>query len=166
MSEKDTIFSGKIKQAGLFNFKDFYSFVYEWLEEDGYFVVEKQYSEKIAGDSKDIEIRWEARKKVSDYFRFTIKIDWRILGMKSVEAQKGDKKIKTNTGILEIKFTGVLERDHEGQWETNAFMKFLRGVYDRYIIRSRIEDYEGKLYDETQEIVDQCKAFLVLETKK
>ena len=45
-------------------------------------------------------------------------------------------------------------------------MKFLRGVYDRYIIRSRIEDYEGKLYEETQEVVEQCKAFLVLETKR
>ncbi len=166
MSEKDTIFSGKIKQAGLFSFKDLYSFMFEWLEEDGYNVIEKGYSEKIAGDSKDIEIKWEAKKKVSDYFRFVIKLDWRILGMKSIEAQKGDKKVKTNTGVLEIKFTGTLEKDYDGQWETNAFMKFLRGIYDRYIIRSRIQDYEGKLFGETQELIDQCKAFLVLETKR
>ena len=41
------------------------------------------HSEKVAGDAKDIDINWEAGKKVSDYFKFIIKMDWKILGMKN-----------------------------------------------------------------------------------
>lgn len=166
MAEKDTVFSSKLKQTGIFNFKDFYEFTYDWLTDENYTVIEKKYTEKISGDAKDIEIKWESIKQVSDYFQFVIKMHWRILGMKTVEAQKGDKKVKSNTGLLEIKFAGVLVKDYENRWETNAFMKFLRGIYDKYIIRGRIEDYEGKVYSEIQELINQCKAFLVLESKR
>jgi len=166
MPEKDTQSAGKIKQAGIFNFKDLYSFVYDWLIDEGYDVAEKTYSEKVAGDSKDIDVVWESTKKVSDYFKYLIKLDWKILGMKSVEVQREGKKVKTNSGVIEIKFKAVLIKDYEGRWEDRPLWKFLRGVYDRYIIRSRIEQYEDKLISETDDLITQCKAYLSIEGKK
>lgn len=166
MSEKDVIFQGKIKQSGIFTFKDFYSFSYDWLRDQGFDVSEKVYSEKVAGDSKDIDIEWEATKKVSDYFQFYVKLAWKILGMKSVEVQRDGKKIKTNSGVLEIKFKSVLVKDYESRWEDRPLWKFLRGVYDRYIVRSRIESYEDKLFGETDDLIAQLKAYLTIEGQK
>tara|TARA_Y100000310_G_C20215994_1_gene593553 strand:- start:134 stop:634 length:501 start_codon:yes stop_codon:yes gene_type:complete len=166
MPEKDTQFQGKIKQAGIFDFKDFYAFAYDWLNEEGYLVTEKTYSEKVAGDSKDIDVEWEANKKVSDYFKYQIKMSWKILGMKSVEIQRDNKKVKTNSGVIEIKFKAILIKDYEARWEDKPIWKFLRGVYDRYIIRSRIEQYEDKLVSEVDDLVTQCKAYLAIEGKK
>jgi len=141
MVEKDTIFKGKVKQRGIFNFKDIYNFLYDWLRDEGYDVYEKNYTEKVSGDSKQVEIRWEAEREISDYFRFQIKASWIILGMKSVEVEKEGKKIKMDSGYLEIKFEAVLLKDYENRWENQPFWKFLRGVYERYIVRTRIEDY-------------------------
>jgi hypothetical protein len=163
MPEKDNIYKGKIKQAGLFSFKDLYSFAYDYLLEEDYDLTEKSYTEKITGDSKQIELRWDAVKKVSDYFKFQIKMDWQILGMKEVEVEREGKKIKTNSGSIEIKFSAYLIKDHEARWEENAFFKFLRGVYDRFIIRQRVDKYEQKLIGETLDIINQCKSFLVIE---
>ena len=163
MSEKDQVFKGKIKQTGIFTFKDLYSFVYDWLKEEGYDVFERTYSEKIVGDSKNIEIAWEATREISDYFKFMIKINWQILGMKTVEVQKEDKKVKMESGALELKFAAILVKDYEDRWENQPFWKFLRGIYERYIVKSRIEDYQIKLLGEMEEIIAQCKSFLAIE---
>ncbi len=163
MAEKDKVIVGKIKQKAIFHFKDFYGFTYDWLVGEGYKVTEKVYSEEITGDSKKVEIEWEAKKKISDYFRFVIQVKWMILGLKSVEVQREGKKLKMNSGQVELKINGVLVKDYEHRWEDRPIWKFLRGVYDRYIVRSRIENYEDKLKDEVEEFIAQSKAFLVIE---
>jgi len=165
MAEKDIILKTKLKQEGIFNFQDFYSFCYEWLSNEGYNINEKTYGEKIAGESKEIKIEWEAKKKISDYFTFIIKIGWQIFGLKSIEVQREGKKIKTNSGLVELKFSAVLVKDYESRWEDKPIWKFLRGVYDRYIIRSRVDQYEDKVADETNELIAEAKAYLALEGK-
>ena len=165
MAEKDTIFKGKIKHSGIFNYSDLYLFCYTWLIDEDYLVTEKSYSEKVSPGGKVVEIRWEARKKISDYFRFIIKTNWRIIGMTDVEVQKEGKKIKMNKGTLEITFSAILEKDYEHRWENRPFIKFLRGVYDRYIIRGRIDQHEEKIFKEVDEFIAQVKAFLALEGK-
>ncbi len=163
MVEKDEVFSGKIKQTGIFDFKEFYRFCYVWLVDKGYFLIEKSYSEKMTASGKEVEIEWEALRKISDYFRFALKIRWRILGMKDVEVEKDGVKIGMNKGNPEIKLAAVLEKDYEHRWEINAITKFLRGLYDRYIIRGRIEQYEDKIFGDADEFLAQAKAFLALE---
>jgi len=60
----------------------------------------------------------------------------------------------------------VLERDYEHKWEATAFLRFLRGVYDRYIIKTTIEGYAEDLISDVNEMTNQLKAFLVLEAKR
>jgi len=163
MAERDTIFSGKIKHTGIFDYKEFYRFCYIWLVDQGYLLTEKTYSEKIQPNGKEVEIDWEARRKISDYFRFVIKAKWRILGMTTVEVEENGKKLKMNKGQTEIKVDAILEKDYEHRWENNAFTKFLRGLYDRYIIRGRIDYYEGRIFTEADEFIAQAKAFLAIE---
>lgn len=165
MAEKDTQFSGKLRQKGIFNFRDFYNFAHALLKEEGYRIQEKNYTEGIKGDSKKIEIRWVALKKVSDYFRYMIQVDWLVLNMKNVEVQKEGKKIKMNSGDIELRIKGILIKDYEHKWEDNPFFKILRGIYDRYIIRSRLEKYEDNVLDETEEFIAQCKSYLSIEGK-
>lgn len=166
MAEKDKVFAGKLKQKGIFDFKDLYSFTYDWLAGEDYKVTEKVYSEEITGDSKKIEIEWLCKRKISDYFQFVIKVNWMVLGLKNVEVQREGKKLKMNSGQVEIKMGGVLVKDYEHKWEDQAFWKFLRGIYDRYIIKSRVDDYEDRLKDEVEEFIAQTKAFLVIEGKR
>ncbi|MEK6848728.1 MAG: hypothetical protein AABX65_03800 [Nanoarchaeota archaeon] len=166
MAEQDRIYIEKVKYSGTFDFKELYRFCYDWLVDNGYLVSEKSYGEKVGSSGKDVEIEWEAKKKISDYFRFVITAKWRILGMTSVDVEKDGKKIGVNKGAFEITLRGLLEKDYEHRWENNAFTKFLRGVYDRYVIRARIDQYEGKIFFEVDELVAQIKSFLALEGKK
>lgn len=162
MSEKDTIYKGKVKHSGIFDFSELYRFCYVWLDDEGYDITEKTYSEKVKPNGKEVEVKWYAKRKISDYFRFVIKADWRILRMNDAEVQKDGVKLKMNKGDLEIKFSAVLEKDYEHRWENTAFLKFLRGVYNRYIIKGRIDAYEDKIFKEVDEYIAEVKSFLAL----
>lgn len=165
--ESDTIFSSKIKHSGIFNFSDFYKFCYDWLtDEAGFRMSEDSYSEKLSGDSKEIKIKWSGARKVTDYFKFGIKIEFHIIGLTKVEMNQDGKKISTNKGNIEAKIKGTLIRDYQGKFETTAFKKFLRSIYEKWIITSRIDEMEDKLVGDGEEFLSQAKAFLDLEGKK
>jgi len=165
MVEKDKLVEMKVKHSGVFDFKDVYGFVYTWFTDNEYQVEEKLYSEKSKGDQKELEVSWTVRRKVSDYFRFIIKADYRVLRMTNVDIMKDGVKVIMNKGDFEVKFQGILERDYENRWENTAFLRFLRGIYDRYIAKSTREGYEGQLIGDVQEIVSQTKAFLSLSAR-
>ena len=166
MAEKDKVLAEKVKHTGIFSFSELYEYLYDWFSDESYKIREKKYTEKILGDSKTIEIEWENEKKISDYFKFQIKLTWLITGLKKVEVKKEDQKVTMNSGTVEIKFSAMIIKDYENRWENQPFWKFLRGVYDRYIIRSRIDYYEDRVEDDLREIVAQTKAFLALESRK
>jgi len=166
MVEKSQLFSQIVKHVGFWNFKDLYNFCYEWLKDEAYIVAEEEYTEKITDRGKEIVIKWSAWRKISDYFKFVIRMEWHILGMQDVEVERGGKKEKINKGEVKITFKPTLERDYESRWEVNPWYKFFRGIYDKFIIKTTIDDYEDRLIDKTVEFIEQVKAFLVLETKK
>jgi hypothetical protein len=167
MSEKDKIFSSKIKYGGIFNFADFYQFCYEWLrDETGLLLSENKYSEKINGDSKNVEIEWNGHRDVTDYFRFEVRIFFRVLGLANIELAEGNRKIKTNKGNVEVNVTGDLVRDYEGKFEKTAFQKFLRGIYEKSVIHARIEQFQEKIITDCDEFLSQAKAYLDLVGKR
>ncbi len=167
MAEKDQIFSSKIKYEGIMSFKDFYKFCYDWLsEETELTVAETKYVERLKGDSKDIDVEWVGVRKVTDYFKFQVKVKFQVLKLKEVETTQGGVKIKTNQGSVEIKVTGTLIRDYEWKFETTAHKKVMRSIYEKWVIPSRIEQFEDKLISDCDEFLSQAKAYLDLEVKK
>mgnify|MGYP001558693426 CR=1 FL=1 len=167
MAEKDTVFSSKIKSTGMFSFKDFYKFCYDWLKSEvGLNISEDKYVEKLVGDAKEIEIEWTGTRKITDYFKFEIKTKFRINQLKNVEITQNGKKIKTNEGAVEVSVKGTLIRDYEGKFERDAIRKFLRSIYEKWVIHSRIDQMEDKLIADCDEFLAQAKAYLDLEGKR
>lgn len=164
---KDQVYSSKMKYGGIFNFKDFYNFCYQWLtEESGLSVEEEEYSEKLKGATKDIDIKWKGSAKVSDYFAFEVKVEFKILAMSEVEINDGGVKIKTNKGEVSVKVKGTLVKDYDGKFETSARMRMWRGIYEKWIINQRIGNFEDKLAGDCDNFIGQAKAFLDLEGQR
>ncbi len=167
MAEKETIFSSSMKYGGIFSFKDYYKFCYDWLaEETGLDLAEEEYVEKIKGDIKDIDIKWSGTREVTDYFKFEIKVEYEIRALKDVQITEGNKKVKTNDGQVKLKVKGNLIRDYEGKFETTAFNKFLRSIYEKWVITARINQFEEKLFGDCDDFLQQAKAYLALEGKR
>jgi len=86
--------------------------------------------------------------------------------MTDVEVEQDGKKIKTNKGEIKITVEAILEKDYEENWEKRAQWKFLRGIYDKYIMRTTNDNHEDWLKEDTLKFLEDLKAFLQLETKR
>lgn len=168
MAEEETVFSSKIKYDGIFSFKDFYKFCYDWLtEETGLSdFSEDKYSEKLLGDVKNIDIEWTAAKELSDYFKMKVKVKFVIIALSKVKIKKEGVQIDTNKGSVEIRMKGVLVKDYQGKFDMTGFRKFLRGIYEKYIISSTIDELKEKIASDSDEFLGQAKSYLDLEGRK
>lgn len=164
---KDKVFEGKVAQDSIFKFKDLYKFAYEWLVDEQYRVIEKNYKEKVTPDGKEIEFEWNATRKITDYFKFEIGLKWRLLRLQDVEITQNGEKRKMDKGSIEVKVTAFLERDYEGRWETSPFKKFMRGIYDTFLLgRTRIEAFQGKLFTDADSFIAQVKSYLTITGRR
>ncbi|MCX6746519.1 MAG: hypothetical protein NTU63_00085 [Candidatus Pacearchaeota archaeon] len=167
MTEKDKLFSSKIKYNGVLLFSEFYRFCYDWLiDETGLILSEDKYAEKLAGDSKNIDIEWNGFRNLTDYFRFEAKVNFKIIGLTNVEITQDNKKIKTNKGNVEMSIKGVLARDYKGKFERTAMQKFMRAIYEKWVIPARVEQFEEKIIKDCDDFLSQAKAYLDLEGKR
>ena len=86
--------------------------------------------------------------------------------MVNVEINKDGNKIKTNQGKIKITTQGNLLRDYKGKFETRPFYKFLRGIYEKWVITQRVIQFEQYLSGKCDEFAGQTKAYLDLEGKR
>ncbi len=168
VGEKEELFSSSIKHTGIFNFKEFYQFCFDWVTEQTGIgnLAETEYSEKVNGEAKDIDIVWKGSRKLTDYFKFEFEAKFKILGLKKAEIVRDGVKIKTNEGQVKLTAKGFLARDWQGQFEKNGMQKFFRSLYEKYIIQARVDQFEDVVIGKCDEFLSESKAFLDLEGRK
>lgn len=167
MAEKDVVIKEAIKYAGYGDFKNMYSYAHDWLKGEGYSVVEDSYTEKVKGNSKEIEVVWKAAKKITDYFKSELDIKWRILGMEDVEVEIDGKKKKMNKfAEVKIEAKGTLVHDYTNQWNKSATTNFFKSIYNKYVIPERTEKMKDKIEGDIQNFKEEMKALLELSGKK
>ncbi|MBI5804093.1 hypothetical protein HY450_02525 [Candidatus Pacearchaeota archaeon] len=166
MAEKKSIIKEKVEHSGLFDFPAFYSFAHSWFKESGYGVTEDKYAEKIEGNKRDISIEWKISRGISDYFKSEYKVKFEISGLTEVEVEIDGERKKMNKGKVSIDITGNLISDPEGKWESSPFYKFIRDVYNKFIIPARVERMESLVREDVVDFKEEIKSFLELSGKR
>lgn len=162
MSVSSNIAKQTIKKKGYWNYSELYGFCFSWLKDNGYGVKESEYVEKLSDFGKEIQLKWEGGRRVTDYFKFVIKVEWHILGMTDAVIERDGKQEKTNKGEIKLSISADLVKDYEDNWDKKPMVKFMRGIYDKYIIRTTIDNYGDVLKDDFKEYISQVKSFLEL----
>ncbi|MEK6934940.1 MAG: hypothetical protein AABW46_03610, partial [Nanoarchaeota archaeon] len=153
----------KVKDRAIFALEELYKALFRWFELHNYDFQEQEYrDDDMGGGRKHLELKWYAERKIDDYFKFVMEVNFLIVGLEDVEVEIEGVKHKSNKGDIEIRTRSYLLKDWQAKFEQTAMMKFLRDVYDKYIIRGRIEGYESDIYEETYKFLDEIKAFLNL----
>lgn len=148
--------------SGLFSVKDLHKEIREWFDKNKYIWVELQSSEYSKEDGKEIYMRVQPTKKISDYAKLAIKVEINMTEVKEVEAEKDDMKVKLNKGKVDIVLDGYLITDYENRWEQKAMYVFLRTIYDKFILRNQMEKFETVLKDQVEHLKSVIKAHLNL----
>jgi len=167
--QKDVIFdTTTVKYVGIFSFSELYAHCKKWImsEIDPNEFEEGNYSEKTPSSGKLIDITWTFKKKFTNYFAFTGSIKFRTVNMKKVEVERDGKKIQMDQGEVYVKIKGHLVRDYKNQFNDSKMRQKLRGIYNKWIIGSKVDKYEGKIIDLSERFLASTKEFLELEGKR
>lgn len=161
MAQRDYVAQAiKLKHKAIFNLDELYKLMYRWFDFNGYFQQETEYRDSDEEGGKHLEIRWYAEKKVDDYIKFAIEPSFIVIGLTKVEVEReGGIKAATNKGEVEIRFDAYIVKDYDDKW-TGPVSRLFREIYDRFIIKKRLEDYEALLQTELYKLIDNIKAFL------
>lgn len=166
MSEKDEIIKEKLEYGGLFKFSELYEQAHTWFNEEGYGVVEDKYAEKISGNSKEIDVEWKCTKQISDYFKIDSKVKFEIKNLVDVEVEVDGKKKKMQQGKVKIELKGNLIKDVASEWDKSPSWRFMRDVYNKYIVPQRIDSMEDKVKGDIKDFKDEMKEYLDLSGKR
>jgi len=166
MAEKIQILKEKLEHVGIFDFKAMYSYAHAWFADDEFGVTEERYVEKSKGDSRDLLIEWKVGKDFSDYFRIEYKVKYEIEGLKDVEVETDGQKQQTNQGKVVVDITGVLVMDKDGKWETSAFNRFMRDIYNKFVVPARVDSMKDKVFDKAKNFKEDLKSFLNLTARR
>ena len=148
----------RIRHIGILDTSEFYRWVKRWLEFNGYWrdTNEKYIETILPGGAKKIEFTWDCRKNKSTDVIYVITMTFIFVGLRDVEIQKDDKKIKLQRADFDIRMSAALERTGKQSY----FME----IYERFIIKKRIEEYKVDLYDKFYGLVEEIKEFLNVYT--
>jgi hypothetical protein len=168
MEEKINVAKMKTGGKGIFDMTEVYQNMKYWLDYQGYgdenkSFIEEKYVERIKGEARQIEIRWNAEKKINDYVTYSIGITFFVLGLQDVEIEKDGKKIGSQKGDVEIRFDVnlILDKDKNpgGEPKFKWKSKFFQKIYNEYIIKDRINSHAGDLYSKSYSLYNEVKTY-------
>ncbi len=159
MPERDYVDQDfKVSFTGLFDSERLYQQLYAWFKKHGFTWKEVDYKDVKEGGTRKVMIKWQADKPANDYILYRIETDLVLSGLADVLVGKKKK----SQGTVSLKFVAYLVADYEDEWKKGALLKFLREVYDKFVMGSRHAQFKNDLKEEVRNLVDEIKTYLQL----
>lgn len=143
----------QFRHSGVFDLDRLYSEISGWIGDHDYDFQEKEHSDKMKDKGKEIKYVFTGDKVVIDYINFHIEV---VIGLTEVNPVS-DNLIKGNAKIT---LHSRAELDYKNEWSQNAISDFFFKIYNNHIIKNKILEKTGVLYDETTELWDLIKDVL------
>lgn len=142
----------EIKKKGDVDLNVLYKKMIPWFEKNKYLFTEKELSNETKSDGQDQVLKWNGFRKIDDYFKFVIDVELWIYRWKGKRAE------------VTIRFKWDLEKDYRGKFRSR-YGEFMKNLYEKLIIREKIDKMEFKLAMEQAELVDIAKKILAMKRR-
>jgi len=148
----------QIRKRGVFDLDKLYQEMTNWFGKNKYDFNEDIHSDKKGDKGKEIIIVLSGEKKVTDYIKCNIKVNFFLKNINKV-SKASDNLEK---GSVKITLIAKLVLDYNKKWNKSSFSSFLFKIYNNYIIKKEIGKYKNKLYKEILNLQDVAKEILEL----
>ncbi|MCD4666707.1 hypothetical protein K8R47_02760 [archaeon] len=137
-----------INYKGTINLDKLYKNAKPWFDDRNYDFTEKEHTEKNKSYGNELTVKWVAEREVTGYFKFFIETS--IIG-KEINSLNGNYD-----GNFRIRVYTYLLIDHK-----NEFKKpFLFNIFNKTLMKPKIENYWGKLKEEQDEYISLLKELI------
>jgi len=155
-----------VKYKGVFDYEGLYKMMHSWIINKRFLFHETKYKDKVSTPfGNEIEIVWRSEKKVTEFVKEWIVIQFHMWDFSEVEVIKDGKNMKMAKTRMEIKFTAQIELDYNKKFDGSEFKHKLGQFYVKNIIWwdfqiRYINALEYSMYD----LHTKVKKFLNMDT--
>jgi hypothetical protein len=119
-----------IRYKGVFDYDGMYKMMHAWLISKRFLFQEDIYKDKVAtAFGNELEIKWSAEKKITEFIKEYIKIEFHLWDFSEVEIIKEGKKMKMAKARMEIKFFAQLELDYSKRFSDGSALSKKMGQF-------------------------------------
>jgi len=172
----------RIKHRDIFNMQQLYNLMHEWVKENQWMDTQDDfegdahesfyYDKTDLYGNKEIWIWWrlwqfsdgESVDTSNSFYRWRMDIDIHAVHMKETEIMHQGKKLKTDSGEVEIKIWAWIEMDYKGEWSKHPILKFFLDVFNLRIFESELDKHKHELYRVAFNFQNYIKKYLRLRT--
>jgi len=125
-----------VRYKGVFDFEGLYRMMHAWLINKRFLFHEKLYKDKVSTPfGNELEVKWEAEKKVTEYIREYITVYFHLWDFSEVEIIKDGKKMKMTKSRMEIYLDCELEMDYTKKFQDKGvFAEKLGEFYQNKVL--------------------------------
>ncbi|MDP3966515.1 MAG: hypothetical protein Q8Q04_03215 [archaeon] len=156
MGEKEKILEKSFSYEGIFLVKEVLNVIKQFAKDKGYSFEEASHTESVKKSGRNINLKQNLKKKVSDYIKVktTIELDFSELNDKLVENKK------YQVGKVKFTFEGALETDYEKRWESKPSFWLLRYFLEKYVYDSHLVGVKSETSSDVDYLIKTIKAYL------
>ena len=89
-----------------------------------------------------------------------------VKGLTDVEVEIDGERKRMNKGKISINMKGALVTDPKSKWDENNFNRFLRDIYNKYIIPGKIDHMKTLVREKIVAFKEELKAALELSGRR
>jgi hypothetical protein len=147
----------QITHHSFVNLLDLFAGLVGWLDAHKYVFYENKITEKDIGTGHEVESAYTGWREVNFYIKFHMSILIHARDIREVTLEDGTKTYWARTII---NYASWIEKNHSGRFKSTERGEMLRQLYDRYVIRDELSAFEGKLFYESVDLVNEIKSHL------
>ena len=158
----------KVVHKDVFNMEAIYFFLHEWMVENNWADPAEEkwpeilYLQREGAAGTELWIKWRFKKDRPDsLFKWELDMDWHVLGMKEVDAVVKGRKMKLNTGEVEIQFYPRLMENP--RFAKDDLYKRVKNFLLKRFMKKKKDKEETELYDEALRLQEAIKGYFRLD---
>ena len=161
MSEVKILSHGEgFEYKGLIDKDKLYKVIKDWLDKKGYDPWETEVKEIINKDSKDIFLKIEPTKHISDYAQIVLKIEIQLNNLKEKVVKRNNIRHKLQEGTANFTFSTRLKTDKEDRWHPGGLVFFLKILIEKYVVRSYMDKLIERSLADKDALIREIKSYL------
>ncbi|MCB9361841.1 hypothetical protein H6504_00255 [Candidatus Woesearchaeota archaeon] len=162
-----TLHTSYIKYKGVFDYDRFFAVIYNWFVHQSFEVYETKYKFKVPSPTgAENEVNWNTERKIDNYFKYQIKMQFKITQLKDVEVVRKDTTQKMSSGRVFVAITPIMITDYSNKFNT-PFLNSLNRFFKKFIYKQEIDNvYSDQLYYRAYKLHALIKEHLNMETKE
>jgi hypothetical protein len=161
MAEKKVVVENiGIAYEGIMDVNAIYNFIDHWVADRGWDKNDVMHEVRNKETHREIFLDLRPAKIISDYVKYQLITKATFSNIVDTEVEIDGKKMKLQKGSVKLAFRGVMITDWEGDLQSNAKVIILKTIYDKFIYRRHMADFEGSLKDEVYRLRNEVSSYL------